>query len=136
MGLDGIGKSNTELPSLNNTREQGAGAVIMYQQIAEAMATYANEHLGGDLSRLPSLAVWWSPNKSWACGACYVHWPSEVGNINVETNIFMTGNNLGGAWGTSVVYHELGHYISQNFSVMTAQVDHIFGEPSIRHWRW
>ena len=123
--------SNTELPSLNITREQGAGAVIMFQQMAEAMATYANEHLGGDLSRLPSLAVWWSPNKSWACGACYLHFPGEVGNINVETNIFMTGNNLGGAWGTSVVYHELGHYISQNFSRDDSPGGpHTLGEPS------
>ncbi|MGB0647550.1 MAG: hypothetical protein ACPGQS_10270, partial [Bradymonadia bacterium] len=108
--------SNGQVQDLNITREQGSGAVFAFQVVAETMMTFANEQFGGDLTQMPTLAIWWRPDQAWSCGACYHNVSLQIGLREYSSSIFMTGNNLGGAWSAPVLLHEFGHYISARFS--------------------
>ena len=125
MVVGGPVPSNGQVEDLNITREQGSGAVFAFQVLVETMMTLANEQFGGDLTQMPSLAVWWRPDQEWSCGACFHNVTLEVGPRRYGSSIFMTGNNLEGLGLRPFCSMSLGITFRCIFREMIILADHI-----------
>lgn len=99
--------------------EDGAGAVFLLLLAREAMKTILDDFLGGDISKLATVAMLWNPGVDWSCGACYSDAPQYALDQAklADNSVWVSGDpNGSSAWGSPVILHELGHYVARNYS--------------------
>lgn len=122
------------------TLEDGAGAVFLMLLAREAMKTMLDDFLGGEISKLASVAMLWNPGVDWSCGACYSNAPQyALDQFKLaENSVWVSGNpNGSSAWGSPVILHELGHYVARNYSRDDSQGGaHYVGELTSPPFAW
>lgn len=110
---------NGQLGTLHVREAQGSGALHLLLYSMSAMTETLENVLGGDASKVITLALLWSPGISWTCGACY--WAggfqSLSGGGSLSHSIYIGGESDGSsAWGYPVILHEFGHYVANSYS--------------------
>lgn len=98
---------------------EGAGALHIYDWVL-----YGFDNANALFGRFPqtSIALLWSPTHTPACGACFrsrAFGGTDVGSgaAHLDTSIELGGTAASpGHWATSVINHEFGHYVMNEFS--------------------
>jgi hypothetical protein len=119
--------------------DEGAGAIFLYVLGYTTLAAVLEDMLALDETRLASLAILWSPGLGWTCGSCAGAWPQQVeGGSEVANSVWMGDEEGGsGAWGYSVLLHELGHYVARNYSRDDSPGgEHFLGQPIAPAFAW
>ena len=101
-----------ELRDIRITTEQYSGALYLYQQIVAAFLGIQSNGFFLNFGRLPSVAVVWSPGKTWDCGTCIESTPVSVGKTKLQYALRIgAGPDDEGPWGYPTLLHEMGHYV-------------------------
>jgi hypothetical protein len=125
--------------------DQGSGAIFIFSLASIALRDVAQFMLDNQPDNLKPIAYIWAPGEELVCPACYLP-PSEKtpllsitgSSTKFDQFIFIGGKKSGSsAWGSTVLLHELGHYVAHNYSRDDSRGgEHYLGKPIAPAFAW